>query len=144
MTKKQRIIDHFTKNPDADIKKAAAKFNAALPTIYMLRKVARIAAVEGSTPEEVEVAVDFSNDPQIATPVLPADARQVGGNHYKAMGVQPWQVVDTWPREQRIGYYRGGALKYLMRMGSKDMSAVEIAKGQHYMQKLLEVLNEQE
>ena len=69
-----------------------------------------------------------------------ANARQVGGNHYKDAGVQPWNVVDTWPLEQQIGYYRGGALKYLMRMGSKDESAQEIAKGQHYMEKLLEVL----
>lgn len=73
-----------------------------------------------------------------------ANDRQVGGDHYKNMGVEPWDVVDTWPREQRIGYYRGGALKYIMRMGSKDIDAQEIGKGQHYMQKLLEVLNEQE
>jgi hypothetical protein len=67
---------------------------------------------------------------------------QVGGDHYKNMGVEPWDVVDTWPREQRIGYFRGGALKYLMRMGSKDASAMEIAKGVHYMEKLIEVLTE--
>ena len=67
---------------------------------------------------------------------------QVAGDHYKKMGVEPWDVVDSWPLEQRIGYYRGGALKYLMRMGSKDQSAQEIAKGKHYMEKLLEVLNE--
>ena len=52
-------------------------------------------------------------------------------------------MVDTWPREQKIGYYRGGALKYLMRMGAKDENAQEIAKGQHYMEKLLEVLREE-
>ena len=84
----------------------------------------------------------------LATPTLPApaeskaDNKQVGGTHYKAMKIEPWNVVDSWPLEQRIGYYRGGALKYLMRMGSKDESAQEIAKGQHYMQKLLEVLKE--
>ena len=72
----------------------------------------------------------------------PARDTQVAGDHYKTMGVQPWDVVDSWPLEQRIGYYRGGALKYLMRMGSKDQSAQEIAKGKHYMEKLLEVLNE--
>lgn len=72
-----------------------------------------------------------------------ANERQVAGTHYKDMGVQPWDVVDTWPLEQRIGYYRGGALKYLMRMGSKDESPQEIAKGTHYMEKLLEVLQEQ-
>ena len=71
-----------------------------------------------------------------------ASDRQEGGTHYKAMGVQPWDVVDTWPIEQRVGAYRSGALKYLMRMGSKDQSAQEIAKGKHYLEKLLEVLNE--
>lgn len=67
---------------------------------------------------------------------------QVAGDHYKKMGVEPWDVVDTWPLEQRIGAYRHGALKYLMRMGSKDQNAQEIAKGKHYMEKLLEVLND--
>jgi hypothetical protein len=84
----------------------------------------------------------------VAAPVIvetpQASTRQVGGDHYVEMGVQPWDVVDTWPRDQRIGYYRGGALKYLMRMGSKDESPIEVAKGQHYIQKLLEVLNESE
>lgn len=69
-----------------------------------------------------------------------ASSRQIAGDHYKKMGIEPWDVIDTWPLEQRIGAYRAGALKYLMRMGSKDESAQEIAKGQHYMEKLLEVL----
>lgn len=73
---------------------------------------------------------------------MTANDKQIGGDHYKKMGVEPWDVVDTWPFEQRIGYYRGGALKYIMRMGSKDMSAQEIAKGMHYLEKLLEVLKE--
>jgi hypothetical protein len=73
----------------------------------------------------------------------PASLRQIGGTHYKQMAVQPWDVVDDWPLEQRIGYYRGNALKYLMRMGSKDQDAQEIGKGRHYIEKLLEVLQEQ-
>ena len=126
-TKKQRIIDFFVKNPDAAPAVAAAKFDAALPTIYTLRKQAQETAEPVREPATV---VDIARE------------RQVGGDHYKAMGVEPWDVVDTWPREQRIGYYRGGALKYIMRMGSKDVSAQEIAKGEHYIQKLLEVLQE--
>lgn len=66
--------------------------------------------------------------------------RQVGGTHYTDLDVQPWDVIDTWPHEQRIGAYRMGALKYIMRMGTKDESAQEVAKGIHYMEKLLEVL----
>ena len=72
-----------------------------------------------------------------------ANEKQVGGDHYKNMGVEPWDVVDTWPLYQRIGYYRGGALKYIMRMGGKDEEAQEIGKGIHYLEKLLEVLKEQ-
>lgn len=71
---------------------------------------------------------------------MSANDRQVAGTHYKNMGVEPWDVVDTWPLEQRIGYYRGGALKYIMRMGSKDVSDQEISKGIHYLEKLLETL----
>lgn len=71
-----------------------------------------------------------------------ANDRQVGGEHYKRMKVQVWDVVDTWPLEQRVGFYRGNALKYLMRMGVKDAQPVEIGKGIHYLEKLLEVLQE--
>lgn len=76
-------------------------------------------------------------------PITQPSLRQVGGDHYKKLAVQPWDVVDTWPVEQQIGYYRGGALKYLMRMGSKDESIQEIAKGLHYLEKLIECLKRQ-
>lgn len=127
ITKKQRIVDYFVKNPNASPKAVSEKFSAAMPTVYVLRKEAREIAEPVREPEAVAETANF---------------RQVGGDHYRAMGVEPWDVVDTWPVEQRIGYYRGGALKYIMRMGSKDVSAQEIAKGEHYIQKLLEVLQE--
>ena len=79
---------------------------------------------------------------KVANARLTANAKQVGGTHYKAMGVEPWDVIDTWPIEQRIGYYRGNALKYIMRMGSKDQSDQEAQKGLHYLEKLVEVLKE--
>ena len=69
-----------------------------------------------------------------------ASDTQVGGNHYKKMGVEPWDVVDTWSLEQRIGYYRGNALKYIMRMGNKDERLQEAQKGLHYQEKLVETL----
>lgn len=79
---------------------------------------------------------------QAAIANIKAKDKQIGGDHYKNMGVEPWDVVDTWSREQRIGAYRAGALKYIMRMGSKDMEAQEVGKGIHYLEKLLEVLKE--
>lgn len=67
---------------------------------------------------------------------------QVAGTHYKTATVQPWDVVDTWPIEQQIGFYRGNALKYIMRMGTKDDDLTEIRKADHYLQKLVEVLEQ--
>lgn len=74
--------------------------------------------------------------------VKTANAKQVGGDHYKKMGIQTWDVVDTWSREQRIGYYRGNALKYVMRLGNKDEEIQEAGKAIHYLEKLVEVLKE--
>lgn len=71
---------------------------------------------------------------------MSANDKQIGGVHYKQMDVAPWDVIDTWPLEQRIGAYRAGALKYIMRMGTKDEQRQEIAKAVHYLEKLLEVL----
>lgn len=70
-----------------------------------------------------------------------ARSEQVGGDHYKRMAVQPWDVVDTWPLEQRIGFYRGNALKYIMRLGDKDAPADNAGKAAHYCRKLVEVLS---
>lgn len=71
---------------------------------------------------------------------MSAKDMQVGGLHYKNMAVEPWDVVDSWPTEQAIGYYRGCALKYVMRMGTKDEAVTEIRKAAHYLMKLAEVL----
>lgn len=73
-----------------------------------------------------------------------AKAKQIGGDHYKNMGIEPWDVVDTWSVEQRIGAYRHGVLKYLMRMGTKDENLQEIKKAAHYIEKLIEVLGERD
>ena len=69
-----------------------------------------------------------------------AQTRQVGGDHYKKMDVQPWDVIDHGPREQAIGFYRYNALKYVMRAGEKGEFKEDIAKAHHYLQKLLEIL----
>lgn len=70
-------------------------------------------------------------------------ARDKGPDYYRLARVQPWDVIDTWPIEQRIGFYRGNAIKYLMRMGSKDEEVGEIRKALHYTEKLLEVLEDE-
>lgn len=70
------------------------------------------------------------------------NAEQAGGDHYKRMKVQPWDVVDTWPLAERVAYYRGNALKYLMRLNDKDTPKTNAEKAAHYCRKLAEVLSE--
>jgi len=65
---------------------------------------------------------------------------QEGSKHYKDMTIEPWDVLDTWPIEQQLGYHRGNILKYTMRMGSKDERLKEAKKIKHYAEKLVEVL----
>lgn len=79
---------------------------------------------------------------EVAPVEQPTTARDKGSSHYLGMDIQPWDVIDTWPLEQRIGFYRGNLLKYTMRMGTKDEAHLEIKKADHYAQKLEEVLKE--
>lgn len=65
---------------------------------------------------------------------------QVAGEHYIKLNVQPWDVIDTWPKDQQIGYHRGNVVKYMMRFGSKDAPLQELKKAQHYLNKLIELL----
>lgn len=71
--------------------------------------------------------------------VVSADARQVGGSHYKDMPMQPWDVMQAvlTPEEFR-GYLKGNVIKYAMRAGRKDGSD-DAGKAQHYRQKLAEI-----
>lgn len=67
--------------------------------------------------------------------------RQVGGDHYMDAGVQFWDVVDTWPDEQRIGYHRGAVLQRVMRFGRKDVDLViEAQKIAHEAEKFAQVV----
>jgi uncharacterized protein YbaP (TraB family) len=50
------------------------------------------------------------------------------------------QIIGLETVEQQIGFYRGNALKYNMRFGSKDAELLEARKSLHYLQKLVEVL----
>jgi hypothetical protein len=140
-SKSAKVAEYFLANPTAVPKAVGAKFKVAMPSVYGIRK----RVLSGSMLDKTEAPIierGYTHPREEFKPSQRAKDMQFGGDHYKNMGVEPWDVVDTWSREQRIGYYRGGALKYIMRMGAKDESPMEVAKGKHYMEKLLEVLND--
>ena len=69
-----------------------------------------------------------------------ADTRQVGGTHYKTMGVQPWEAMETLlTYDEFMGFLKGNMIKYAMRQGLKDPA--DAGKFRHYRQKYLEMLN---
>jgi len=67
-----------------------------------------------------------------------ADDLQVGGQHYKDMGIQPWAVMEAvLTREEFAGFLKGNVIKYAMRQGKKDSD--DANKARHYALKLAEV-----
>ena len=71
-------------------------------------------------------------------PGVSADDLQVGGQHYKEMGIQPWAVMEAvLTKEEFIGFLKGNVIKYAMRQGKKDSDDANKAK--HYSVKLAEV-----
>lgn len=68
-----------------------------------------------------------------------ADSKQVSGNHYKDMPIQPWALMESvLTQAEFIGYLKGNIIKYAMRQGRKEGSD-DAGKALHYMQKLDEV-----
>jgi hypothetical protein len=69
-----------------------------------------------------------------------ADDLQIGGQHYKDMGIQPWAVMEAvLTHEEFVGFLKGNVIKYAMRQGKKDSD--DANKARHYAVKLAEVKN---
>lgn len=73
-----------------------------------------------------------------------ADDYQVGGNHYKGMKHQPWDVMqECMTKEGFNGFLIGCVIKYLLRNKGDDHKRVEdVRKAHHCLTKLLEVIDE--
>jgi hypothetical protein len=72
---------------------------------------------------------------------MKADDMQVGGNHYKKLAVTPWQTMEScMSAEEFVGFLRGNVIKYTMRCNNKG-GVEDLKKAQHYLSKLLEVLD---
>ena len=71
---------------------------------------------------------------------LKAASKQVGGEHYKNMAVQPWEVMESiMTKEEFLGFLKGNIIKYTMRDGKKENTHEDAEKAKHYMAKLAEV-----
>lgn len=64
---------------------------------------------------------------------MKASEKQIGGNHYKDMPIQPGQFI----RVNQIGWYEGNAIKYICRHNAKN-GIEDIKKAIHYLELVLE------
>lgn len=126
--KSQKVREYFSNNPTAKATEVGKKFKCAMPMVYKIRKEVLAGYVEPT--------------PKPFKPSNKADDLQVGGDHYKNMGVQPWKAMESWftPAEFR-GFLKGNAIKYLARCNSKG-GIEDVQKALHYIAKLVEVSND--
>ena len=62
--------------------------------------------------------------------------RQVGGEHYVKLHIQPWDIIDA----NNLDYWEGNALKYLLRWKYKN-GVEDLEKAKHYIDYLIQRRN---
>jgi hypothetical protein len=136
-SKTQKVREYFRKHPLATPKEVGAKFDCAMPVVYKIRKEEQADFIERSNAPIIERG--YTHPREEFKPSKHADGLQVGGDHYKNMGVQPWKAMESWfsPAEFQ-GFLKGNAIKYLARCNSKG-GLEDVKKAQHYIAKLIEV-----
>lgn len=77
-------------------------------------------------------SVDKNHVPPVVT--VTANAVQHGGQHYKALRIEPWDYIVA----NDIGFLEGNAIKYLTRWKEKG-GVVDLLKARHYVDKLIEL-----
>ena len=65
---------------------------------------------------------------------ISASNKQVGGNHYKDMVIQPFEFIE----KNNLGYGVGNVIKYLCRYKTKG-GVEDLNKARHYIDLLIEV-----
>ena len=59
--------------------------------------------------------------------------KQVGGEHYVKMKIQPWDIIES----NDLDYWEGNALKYLLRWRYKN-GVEDLEKAKHYIDYLIQ------
>jgi hypothetical protein len=68
------------------------------------------------------------------TEAFDALAKQVAGNHYKDLPIQPVEFIHA----NAIGYFEGNVIKYVSRWRKKNGLA-DLEKAKHYIELLIEL-----
>lgn len=76
----------------------------------------------------------FETDGRLDAGQSSANATHVGGAHYAAKPIQPWDFIAA----NGLGYFEGNVVKYLSRWRDKG-GVQDLHKAAHYLQKLIEL-----
>jgi hypothetical protein len=136
-TKRQTIIDTFMKNPAADVKKVAAKYNTSPNAVYAMRKAAAQQSVFLAQADAVVEAMNlFDTQVEEAKDVQVPKALdvQVGGSHYKNLKIQPVEYIHA----NQLPYIEGNIVKYITRWRDKN-GVKDLEKIKHYIDLLIEL-----
>lgn len=140
-TRRAKVINFIQTNPDVPAKDVAKKFKMALPTIYNIRKQATLPLVVDDTSVLTQKQANEVYQSIIKkTPPSKANAVQYGGDHYMALGLQPWDAMEAWMSPEAFaGFLRGNVIKYIARTEKKG-GLEDLQKARHYLDKLVEVV----
>jgi hypothetical protein len=139
-TKRARVISFIQSNPGVAVKDVAKKFKMAVPTIYNIRKQALPVAIDTSNVLTQAQANKVYQSIAKNAPTSKANTVQYGGDHYMALGVQPWDAMEAWMSPEAFaGFLRGNAIKYLARTEKKG-GVEDLKKARHYLDKLIELV----
>ena len=61
--------------------------------------------------------------------------KQEGGQHYKKLKIQPWEIIDAWG----LDFYLGNVIKYIGR--DKGDRIGDLKKAIHYLEHEIELLD---
>ena len=65
---------------------------------------------------------------------MSANQTQIGGTHYRAKPIQPWDFIAA----NRLGFFEGNIVKYVCRHREKG-GIDDLRKARHYLDKLIEL-----
>jgi hypothetical protein len=117
------LVEHKTATPAQVAKATGVSYGYAYK---LMQKI--------GTPKEVFIAEEEAKS--TAKKPQAANLRQVGGEHYVGLSVEPWAAMEAWmTKDEFIGFLKGNIIKYLAR----EKNSNDLDKAGHYMQKLLEV-----
>jgi len=92
-----------------------------------------IDTVNGSTEQTSKPNVRERFQQQLAAQSKSARDRQVGGNHYAKMTIQPVDFIE----ENGLTFLEGNVIKYVVRHRDKN-GKQDLEKAMHYLQLLIE------